>query len=94
MRFNNGFKNFRQEKNEKQAKPKAKRFSPTVSFLIVGTLVIIAFFRGIVSDILLIILFAGFGLYKLIPYIKMKMTRSKQRADLHGGDENGKNDAV
>ena len=73
MKFTN--KNY-QEKNEKQ---RTKRFSPTVSFLIVGMLIIMAFFRGTVSHILLITLFTGCGLYKLIQYARIKMAQARRR---------------
>ena len=79
MRFNNGFKDFKQKNDENQPKPKPKRFSPVVSVLIVGAIVITAFFRGTVSHILLIILFAGCGLYKLAACIKSRRLRDKQR---------------
>ena len=92
----NLFKNFTQGKNENQPKPKAKRFSPTVSFLIMGALVITAFFRGAVSNILFIILFAGCGLYKLAVYIKSKRRNDRFKPSLrkHRGCGHGKNDAV
>ncbi|MCL2776286.1 MAG: hypothetical protein FWD71_23535 [Oscillospiraceae bacterium] len=69
-------KNLNQEKNSKQ---KAKKISPGVSFLIVGTLVIMAFFRGSISHILLIILFAGWGIFTLIKYLKSRKTHKNRR---------------
>ena len=66
---------------EKSGNKRAKRFNPTVSFLIVGTLVITAFFRGTVSHILLIILFAGCALYKLLKYAKEKIIQARHRAE-------------
>ena len=68
-------KKFNSEKKEKQ---KAKKFSPSASFLIVGTLVIMSFFRGNTSHILLLILFTGCGLFNLIKHIKSKRQPKKQ----------------
>ena len=76
-------KNLNQEKNSKQ---KAKKISPGVSFLIVGTLVIMAFFRGSISHVLLITLFAGWGIFTLIKYNqeqKPKYSKSTPVPDIY-----------
>lgn len=70
-------KRFGQERQEKR---RAKRFSPAVSFLIVGTLVITAFFRGAVSNILLVTLFAGCGVYTLIGYMRRRLHANRRTA--------------
>jgi len=78
-------KNFGREQNrsnakngEKKTKQKRKRFNPTINFLIVGALVIISFFSGNTSHILLIILFTGCGLFSFIKHIKAKRNPKKR----------------
>jgi len=61
-----------------------KKFPKSISVLTVGTLIIVAFFRGTVSHVMLIIFFAGWGLFNMRKYIISILLENKRISAFNG----------
>ena len=65
-------KSYRKNTEKINLKKSKSKFPQIVSILIIGTLAIMAFFHGGISQILLIIFWSSCGIYQLIKYIRSK----------------------